>query len=132
VRGALTQEQKQLALRLRSHGLPLVEIARQVGCTAPMVGLMIREGRFLTGLPTSWTPRAGRLTVVEREQVLLGLARDDSFSAIARGLGRAPSTVSREVKANGGRDGYRAWHAHQRAREQSGGPSRSGSTKGRC
>ena len=118
MRGVLTQEQKQLALRLRSHGLPLVEIARQVGCTAPMVGLMVREGRFLTGLPTTWTPRAGRLTVVEREQVLLGLARGDSFSAIARGLGRAPSTVSREVTANGGRDGYRAWHAHQRAREQ--------------
>jgi DNA-binding CsgD family transcriptional regulator len=117
VRGVLTHEQKQLALRLRSHGLPLVEIARQVGCTAPMVGLMVREGRFLTGLPTTWTPRPGRLTVVEREQVLLGLARGDSFSAIARGLGRAPSTVSREVKANGGRQGYRAWHAHQRARD---------------
>jgi predicted transcriptional regulator len=37
MRGVLTQEQKQLALRLRSEGLSLVEIARQVGCTAPMV-----------------------------------------------------------------------------------------------
>lgn len=49
VRGVLTHEQKQLALRLRSHGLPLVEIARQVGCTAPMVGLMVREGASSPG-----------------------------------------------------------------------------------
>jgi IS30 family transposase len=89
VRGVVTQEQKQLALRLRSHGLPRVEMARQVGCTAPLVGLMVREGRFLTGLPTTWKPRAGRLAVVDREQVLLGLARGDIFSA-ARRLGRAP------------------------------------------
>jgi IS30 family transposase len=38
--------------------------------------------------------------------------------AIARRLGRAPSTISREVAANGGRDGYSAWQAHQRARRQ--------------
>jgi transposase, IS30 family len=37
---------------------------------------------------------------------------------IAGRLGKAVSTVSREVAANGGRDGYRAWRAHQRAREQ--------------
>ncbi len=118
VRGVLTQEQKRLAFRLRQQGLTLVEIARQVGCTAPMVGLMVRDGLFLTGLPDPWQPRPGRLDILEREQVLLGLARGESMSAIARGLGRAPSTVTREVAANGGRAGYRAWHAHQRAREQ--------------
>jgi transposase, IS30 family len=37
---------------------------------------------------------------------------------IAARLGKATSTVSREVAANGGRSGYRAWRAHQRAREQ--------------
>ena len=37
---------------------------------------------------------------------------------IAARLGRAVSTVSREVAANGGRGGYRAWRAHQRARQQ--------------
>lgn len=118
MRGVLTQEQKQLAVRGRSEGLSLVKIARQVGCTAPMVGLMVREGRFLTGLPSTWTPRAGRLTISERKQVLLGLARGESMSAIARVLGRASSTITREVKANGGRSGYRAWFAHQRARDQ--------------
>jgi IS30 family transposase len=37
---------------------------------------------------------------------------------IAARLGKATSTVSREVAANGGRAQYRAWRAHQRAREQ--------------
>jgi IS30 family transposase len=41
-----------------------------------------------------------------------------SFTQIAARLGKAVSTVSREVAANGGRDQYRAWRAHQRAREQ--------------
>jgi hypothetical protein len=42
----------------------------------------------------------------------------ESFAVIARRLGKAVSTVSREVAANGGRGCYRAWRAHQRAREQ--------------
>jgi transposase, IS30 family len=47
-----------------------------------------------------------------------GVHRGETFSAIASRLGRATSTVSREVAANGGRGGYRAWRAHERAREQ--------------
>jgi IS30 family transposase len=38
--------------------------------------------------------------------------------AIAARLGKATSTVSREVAGNGGRAGYRAWRAHQRARQR--------------
>lgn len=40
------------------------------------------------------------------------------MAAIAGALGRSPSIVSREVKANSGADGYRAWFAHRRARSQ--------------
>ena len=54
----------------------------------------------------------------KREQVLLGLAGGESMSAIARGLGRSAWTVTREVAANGGREGCRAWAAHQQARTQ--------------
>ena len=63
-------------------------------------------------------PRRGCLTIDEREQILLGINHGDTFTAIAQQLGRAVSTVSREVKGGGGRCGYSAWHAHQRAREQ--------------
>ena len=55
----------------------------------------------------------GRLSFAEREEVSRGLAAGRSLRAIAAGLGRAPSTVSREVAARGGRNRYRAATADQ-------------------
>ncbi len=115
--GILTHEQKQLAFRLRARGWRLVDIAREIGCTAPMVGLMVREGRYLTGVPDDWEPRSGCLSITEREEILVGIRTGDSLTTIASRLDRSPSTVTREVAANGGRDGYSAWAAHQRARD---------------
>ncbi len=116
--GHLSAEQKQLAFRLRAQGWRLADIAREIGCTAPMVGLMVGKGRHRAGAPFGWEPRPGRLTIRERERILRGIGSGESLSDIARSLGRAPSTVTREVNANGGREHYSAWHAHARAREQ--------------
>src|ERR1019366_5209136 len=63
-----------------------------------------------------WTPREGTLPAGDREEILLGLHRGESMSQIARDLNRSVSSVTREVKVNGGRDGYRMWPAHVRAR----------------
>lgn len=82
-----------------------------------MVGLMVRSGRHTTGVPDTWEPRPGCLSIAEREEILVGLRAGDSLSAIARRLEQDSSTVTREVAANGGRDGYAAWNAHQRDRE---------------
>jgi IS30 family transposase len=57
-----------------------------------------------------------RLSPVEREEVSRDLAQGEKLSAIARRLGRAPSTLSREVQRNSGRSGYRAFSAGNRAR----------------
>ena len=70
--GHLSREQKQLALRLHSKGWRLIDIAREIGCTAPMVGRMAREGRHLDGKPFGWEPREGHLTVFDREEILVG------------------------------------------------------------
>lgn len=59
-----------------------------------------------------------RLSAAEREEVSRGLAQGDSLSVIARRLGRTPSTVSREVKSNSGKSGYRAFSAGKRAKER--------------
>jgi IS30 family transposase len=48
------------------------------------------------------------LTLVEREQISRGLVNGDSLRLIATSLGRAASTVSREVARNGGLSQYRA------------------------
>src|SRR4051794_19553208 len=55
-----------------------------------------------------------RLSLVEREEISRGLAAGASLRVIAAGLGRAPSTISREVATHGGRDRYRAAPADQR------------------
>ena len=56
-----------------------------------------------------------RLSLAEREEISRGLAAGLSLRAIAAGLGRAPSTVSREVLGNGGRTRYRAAFADKMA-----------------
>lgn len=48
------------------------------------------------------------LTLAEREEISRALVVGHSIRVIAARIGRAPSTVSREVKRNGGRVGYRA------------------------
>jgi IS30 family transposase len=65
-----------------------------------------------------WQPGPGRLTLADREEISLGLREGASFTTIATRLGKAVSTISREVGHNGGRRGYRAWRAHQQARER--------------
>ena len=55
------------------------------------------------------------LSLAEREEISRGLSVNCSLRAIARHLGRAPSTVSREVRRNGGPDRYRAAASDQAA-----------------
>jgi transposase, IS30 family len=114
----LTVEQRQLALRLRAGGLSLREIGAQVGCSRQGVALIVRRAARRPVRHDGWVPGPGRLTLADREEVTVGLHAGLAFTVIAARLGKATSTVSREVAANGGRSGYRAWRAHQRAREQ--------------
>ncbi len=55
------------------------------------------------------------LTLSEREAISRGLAADQSARSMARRLGRAPSTVSREIKRHGGYGRYRAARADEQA-----------------
>ncbi|MFC4606257.1 IS30 family transposase [Streptomyces maoxianensis] len=48
------------------------------------------------------------LTGGEREEISRGIAAGESARQLARRLGRLPSTVSREIARNGGRERYRA------------------------
>jgi IS30 family transposase len=54
------------------------------------------------------------LFLAEREEISRGLWAGRSLRAIALELGRAPSTICREVNANGGRRRYRALDAERR------------------
>ena len=62
-----------------------------------------------------WTRARLALRVPEREELAHGLARGKSLRQMGHRLGRAPSTVSREVRRHGGRTRYRAAAADTRA-----------------
>jgi IS30 family transposase len=57
-------------------------------------------------------PAARSLTAGGREKISRGMAAGHSCRAMARRLGRAPSTVSRKLARNGGRSRDRAQRAH--------------------
>ncbi len=66
--------------------------------------------------PVEWCSL--RLSLAEREEISRGLACDESLRSIAHRLGRSPSTVSLEVKINGGSLKYRATVAHRASRRR--------------
>jgi Helix-turn-helix domain len=68
--------------------------------------------------------RGCALTLAEREEISRGLATGGSLRAIAARLGRSASTVCREVNRNGGRNGYRATKADEKAWQRARRPKR--------
>ena len=87
--------------------------ARALGwSTSGVRGYLVRCGGIR---PSPRRRSLGRLSLTEREEISRGLAAGLSLRSIAAGLGRAPSTISREVTAHGGRGRYRAAPADQQA-----------------
>ena len=115
----MTQAQKQMALRLRAKGMTIREIARELSYTSSAVFATVKRPQPSAALPDEWVPRGSCLSASDREDILVGLSKGESMSSIARRIGRSPSTVTREVAANGGAPNYGAWRAHCRARTQS-------------
>lgn len=77
------------------------------------------------GIQPSERQRSARaLTLSEREEVSRGLCAGDSMRSIAMALGRSPSTISREIKRNGGRRRYRASTADRAAWDRARRPKR--------
>ena len=60
--------------------------------------------------------RYTRLADQERESISRGLAQHKSIRQLARELNRSPSTISREIRRNKGKSGYRAFSASRRAK----------------
>jgi IS30 family transposase len=68
--------------------------------------------------PPARTRAARALALAEREEISRGVTAGQSVRSIARSLRRAPSTVSREIRRNGGSCDYRASVADQAAWER--------------
>jgi IS30 family transposase len=68
--------------------------------------------------PARRTRSSMALSISEREEISRGIASDESMRSIATRLGRAPSTISREIQRNGGDGKYRAERADKNAWER--------------
>ena len=101
-------------MELRDRG-EVAAVAATLGCSKKTVERIRGEWALRR---RSAARSALRLAFDEREQISRGLAAGKSIRAIARQLGRAPSTVSREVARCGGRRRYRALAAERRTLER--------------
>ena len=95
----------------RGEGLKL--IGRAFGKTSSSIFAHLRPHGGIRPVPRRRSGRA--LSLAEREEISRGVAVGSSLRAIAARLGRAASTVSRELRRNGGCRRYRAAAADKRA-----------------
>jgi IS30 family transposase len=105
-------DEDEIWARLRA-GHAAKPTARALGLTTGGVRAYLVRCGGIRPVPRRRSPV--RLSLAEREEISRGLAAGRSLRVIAAGLGRAPSTISREVAAHGGRDRYRAAPADQLA-----------------
>jgi IS30 family transposase len=109
----LSEREKEEIARLAAAGLPSRLIGQQIGRHHRTVwGHISRLRRPAVAEPVR---SALRLSLAEREEISRGLVGGESLRAIARRLSRSPSTISREVAANGRRRRYRACRADKAA-----------------
>jgi transposase, IS30 family len=95
-------------------GLGTREAAAAAGAGKSVAGLWFAAAGGVKG--NGPVVGSGRyLPLAEREEIALGRARGESCRVIAARLGRAASTVSREIGRNGGRGVYRALAAQAQA-----------------
>jgi IS30 family transposase len=109
----ITDAEKQRIAELVAEGAPAWKLHQEVNRSRYAIRRAVIALHRPAGRQRGRSPL--RLSLPEREEISRGLAAGQPVRAIARGLGRAPSTVCREVAASGGRERYRACAADRRA-----------------
>ncbi len=106
------RERSEIRRRILSGERPK-DIAAALGRSPNTVHTVVRQAG---GVPPHRVHRSGLgLSLEEREEISRGLTAGQSLRMIGARLGRAPSTILREVAGSGGLSGYRAWHAERMA-----------------
>jgi IS30 family transposase len=113
MRARLTREQKQDLWQRWKRGESIAGIARALDRFPDAVrDVLVKNGGIV---PRVRSRSGSTLTLAERESISRGLAQGQTIRGLAAVLGRAASTVSREVQRHGGREAYRATVADEKA-----------------
>jgi IS30 family transposase len=106
MRRKFTQEEKETCWALWREGLGFSDIGRVLDAKPGSIFTLLRSSG---GIPLYIAKRSDRhLSILEREHIAIGLAKGQSVRSIACALVRAPSTISREIRRNGGIKKYQA------------------------
>ena len=117
-----TDSQKALMWDRWKQGWTLHQIAQLFNRAHTSVqGILARSGGIR---PPQRRRCPVTLTLTEREEISRGLALGQSIRSIAARIGRAPSTISREINRNGGPEDYRATEADDAAWDRARRPKR--------
>lgn len=114
-RPRFSSQQKAELWRRWQSGESLADISRALGKHEGSVHRVLATRGGI--VPPERRRSPSSLTLAEREEISRSVVANCSTRQIAASLGRAPSTVSREISRNGGRDRYRASQADARAWE---------------
>ena len=104
------------------QGESLQAIAELFDRNHSAIGCILARTGGIRPLPR--TRAASALKLSEREEISRGVMAGRSMRTVARALGRAPSTVSREIRRNGGWRAYRASEADASAWQRAARPKR--------
>jgi IS30 family transposase len=108
-----TENQKALMWERWQKGESLQQIAQLFDRNHSSIERILAENGGIRPAPRRRSRLA--LTLAEREEISRAVAGSQSIRSIAMSLERAPSTISREIKRNGGQECYRANKADQAA-----------------
>ena len=108
-----TEHQKALMWERWQKGESLQQIAQLFDRNHSSIQRILAETGGIRPAQRSRSRMA--LTLAEREEISRAVVAGHSMRSMATSLGRAPSTISREIARNGGQGGYRASQAEQAA-----------------
>jgi IS30 family transposase len=120
----ITPEVRRTVIGLARAGATYRDIKGKIDLPISSVSLVLRPLGGVLRKEQWQCPSRFRLSLDDRVEIQLGLEQGRSFRAIAGGLHRATSTISREVSNRGGRGRYKAVAAHRDAQRAARRPKR--------